>query len=75
MVNDMKLTMMKLTRSGTRWRIEMTGTQANAKPVGFTFAREADEGLASAAVRLEDLLRQLYEGELKPLNLVKLTLA
>ena len=61
----MKIVMMK--RQGSTWQVHLADDQGENLQA-YIYPRQGGEDLASAAVRLEDLLRNLQQGNVKPLN-------
>lgn len=69
MVKTMMIISMKLSRQGGSWSV-ILADKLDSKPQAYVLPRKDGETLADAAVRLEDIFRQLQEGGLKPLSVV-----
>ncbi len=66
-VTDMKIISMKLTGMNGAWQVVVSDSNGYNKQA-LILTRQPGESLADAAVRLEDTMRKLQEGELKPLD-------
>ncbi len=66
-VNDMKIISMKLTTMNGAWSVVVADANGYNKQA-LIMTRRPGESLADAAVRLEDTMRQLQEGTIKPLD-------
>lgn len=64
----MKMKVVEMKLKGSTWVVSLINEAGTAK-ASWLIPRQGVETLADAAVRVEDLLRQLQEGAVKPLNL------